>query len=96
MLALELLDNICSMVWIAEGPGKTLVALALTSRTMNEHATSHIWRAIPNLQPLVQCLPADLQKMAKDQRALFLLLFELFLSTFHQLSSSNEELTNQT
>lgn len=37
----------------------TLAGLARTCKTFHEPALNHLWRALPSLIPLVQCLPPD-------------------------------------
>ena len=37
----------------------TLAGLARTCKTFHEPALNHLWRALPSLIPLIQCLPPD-------------------------------------
>jgi hypothetical protein len=67
--ALNILSTICDFALQApeDGP-KTLAAVAVTCRAFENTALDVLWRTLPNLVPLVKCLPPDAWKVKVDKR----------------------------
>jgi hypothetical protein len=58
-LAPKLIDKVITEVLERSKSRETLLALSLTSRAINDRANIFIWRSIPDLQPLLNCMPTD-------------------------------------
>jgi len=66
----EILSTIFELAY-KDSPGRpnmhTLASLAITCQWFREPAVSILWRSLPNLTPLVKCLPSDAWMVKEGQ-----------------------------
>ncbi|TFK69874.1 hypothetical protein BDN72DRAFT_583880 [Pluteus cervinus] len=59
----ELVQNILNIAFADEKKGaSTLASLASTSQLWHTRAVSVLWHTLPNIKPLLRCMPRDIWK----------------------------------